>query len=81
MLTDEELEMLSENIEHVSFDKGETIFREGVLNAHIDHVFFMPKLVFRANLHMQRIIAFRDNEGPFAKSLFDSNQRRASFFH
>ena len=40
MLTDEELEMLSENIEHVSFDKGETIFREGVLNAHI---FYLKK--------------------------------------
>jgi CRP-like cAMP-binding protein len=34
-LNNTELDLLSENIQHMEFDKGETLFREGALNAHI----------------------------------------------
>lgn len=40
VLSDAELEALSGNVRHVAFDKGELIFREGVLNSH---VFYLKK--------------------------------------
>ncbi|MBK8043357.1 MAG: Crp/Fnr family transcriptional regulator [Haliscomenobacter sp.] len=48
-LSDEELGVLSGNIQHVSFKKGETVFKEGLL---ISHVFYLKKGLIKLHQHV-----------------------------
>ncbi len=48
VLSDKELDVLSGNIQHVSFKKGEIVFKEGLLTSH---VFYLKKGLIK--LHQQ----------------------------